>query len=220
MPALVSPAWTTWTTSTRRAQRGQTAGVTFSPPPPTIREQIAAEALVELSRSFTGLARSDSIVNNWSPPVTPSAAAGTGAAGGGLGLSSWTTGMVRFASPPVFPAPVTLTRSVTGFNYRPSDAVVEEEEEEQEQEENERDGTGTLPADSPRAEKPVTLSSAQAETTAESLREMIQILRERQDKVYDQKCRSHDEMAAQDAEWDELDRKIAELDDIMAVLEA
>ena len=33
-------------------------------------------------------------------------------------------------------------------------------------------------------------------------------LKERQDAVYDQVCRSHDEMAAQDAEWEELDRKI------------
>ena len=39
-------------------------------------------------------------------------------------------------------------------------------------------------------------------------------LKQRQDAVYDGVVRSHDEMAAQDAEWDELDRKI----DAMGVL--
>jgi len=50
------------------------------------------------------------------------------------------------------------------------------------------------------------------------LQDYQQVLRERQDELDHTGCRGHDEMAAQDMEWEELDRKISEIDDILATL--
>lgn len=101
-------------------------------------------------------------------------------------------------------APVGLTRSITGFHYQSSE------------------GTGTLPASPIREAIPeeITLNSDQTTTVRTSLEAYLEILRERQDKVYDGPTRSHDEMAAQDMEFEELDRKIAEIDGILEVLNA
>ena len=45
-----------------------------------------------------------------------------------------------------------------------------------------------------------------------------QLLEEQQEGLDHSGCRSHDEMAAQDAEWTELDEKISELDEIYGLL--
>lgn len=50
------------------------------------------------------------------------------------------------------------------------------------------------------------------------LRDYAAVLVEQQNELDHTGCRSHDEMAAQDAEWDDLDRKIMEVDEILAVL--
>jgi hypothetical protein len=55
------------------------------------------------------------------------------------------------------------------------------------------------------------------ERTLESLRSLHRRLQERQDVLYDEEQRSHDEMAAADTEWEELDRKMTAID---ALLEA
>lgn len=55
--------------------------------------------------------------------------------------------------------------------------------------------------------------------TLESLRSLRAHLQERQDVLYDEEARSHDEMAAQDAEWDELDRKMSAIDALLEAFE-
>lgn len=63
------------------------------------------------------------------------------------------------------------------------------------------------------------LTDSQFSTIRSSLLDYSQVLRERQDALDHSGCRSHDEMAAQDAEWDDLDRQIDEIDEILACLE-
>jgi hypothetical protein len=117
----------------------------------------------------------------------------------------------RFETPPrssvartLSYSPPPVLRSMTGFHYTPSP----------------REDTGTLPA-SPPASVPeeIVLQPAQAKIIYDGLTDYIQMLRIQQDKVYDTPTRSHDEMAAQDMEFEELDRKIAEMDDILQVLQ-
>jgi hypothetical protein len=105
---------------------------------------------------------------------------------------------LSFSPPPVL-------RSMTGFHYTPSP----------------REDTGTLPASPPPPSVPeeIVLQPAQAKIIYDGLTDYIQMLRIQQDKVYDTPTRSHDEMAAQDMEFEELDRKIAEMDDILQVLQ-
>lgn len=103
---------------------------------------------------------------------------------------------LSFSPPPVL-------RSMTGFHYTPSP----------------REDTGTLPASPPSVPEEIVLQPAQAKIIYDGLTDYIQMLRIQQDKVYDTPTRSHDEMAAQDMEFEELDRKIAEMDDILQVLQ-
>ena len=141
----------------------------------------------------------ESVVQDWQAPVAfappPPTPAEMEAAEALLSLSG-----ISLAPPP----PPSLTRSITGFHYRPSD-------------------TGTLPADSPvpaAVPEEIVLKPEQAKTIAECLQEFVDILQERQLKLYDGPARSHDEMAARDMEFDEIDRKISEIDEILAVLSA
>jgi uncharacterized protein involved in exopolysaccharide biosynthesis len=55
--------------------------------------------------------------------------------------------------------------------------------------------------------------------TLESLRSLRAHLQERQDVLYDEEQRSHDEMAAADAEWEELDRKMTAIDALLEAFE-
>ncbi len=55
---------------------------------------------------------------------------------------------------------------------------------------------------------PVAPPLDEEERVMDALRGLRATLQIRQDAVYSTETRSHDEMAAQDAEWDELDRKI------------
>ena len=66
----------------------------------------------------------------------------------------------------------------------------------------------------------VTLTPEQMATLKSGLREYTEYLTEQQGECDHSGCRSHDEMAAQDMRFDELDRKIMEIDDILAVLAA
>jgi hypothetical protein len=55
---------------------------------------------------------------------------------------------------------------------------------------------------------PPSQPSSAEEAVMDSLRSLRADLQIRQDQVYSAEARSHDEMSMQDAEWDELDRKI------------
>ena len=108
-------------------------------------------------------------------------------------------------------APTALQRSITGFHYSPSDASTAT---------GAGAGTGSLVSTPPAVSEEIALQPDQARAIVESLTEYMAVLRERQDKIYDEACHSHDEMAAQDMEFDEIDRKIAEIDDMLQVLQA
>jgi uncharacterized protein involved in exopolysaccharide biosynthesis len=58
------------------------------------------------------------------------------------------------------------------------------------------------------------------ERTLESLRRLRAHLQERQDVLYDEEHRSHDEMAAADTEWEELDRKMTAIDALLEAFES
>lgn len=66
----------------------------------------------------------------------------------------------------------------------------------------------------------VKFTTDQMTTLKETLKEHTENLTQQQNALDHSDCRSHDEMAALDQEWDELDRKISEIDDILSVLEA
>jgi hypothetical protein len=66
----------------------------------------------------------------------------------------------------------------------------------------------------------VSFTADQMRTLKSSLREYTEYLTEQQGECYHSGCRSHDEMAAQDMLFDELDRKIMVVDDVLAVLAA
>ena len=108
----------------------------------------------------------------------------------------------RLVPPPLRFSPPPVLRSMTGFHYVPSD----------------RHDTSTLPASPPSVPQEIVLKPAQAKSISDGLIDYIQMLRFQQDKVYDTLCQSHDEMAAQDMEFEELDRKIAEMEDILQTL--
>jgi len=171
------------------------ASLTTLPPPRSIQEVTAAEALVDLYRSamFSPTALQRTVTGfHYSPseddeigPTASIASTGTLIASpspaprpspgpsGGLGLSSSSYGAVRFWT--------------------------------------EEDAATTTS---------VEFSSEQIKTLKESLKDYCEVLTERQNGLDHSNCRSHDEMAAQDQEWDEIDRKIMEIDEILAALEA
>jgi hypothetical protein len=62
------------------------------------------------------------------------------------------------------------------------------------------------------ADEPLSLD----QTTAHSLRLLRARLQTRQDSVYEGETRSHDEMAAQDAEWNELDSQIHAIESLLS----
>jgi hypothetical protein len=55
------------------------------------------------------------------------------------------------------------------------------------------------------------------EETMNRLRTVLERVVARQDAVYDGETRSHDEMAAQDAEWEELDRQIHAIEEVLCL---
>ena len=94
--------------------------------------------------------------------------------------------------------PVTLARTVTGLGYQP--APVED-----------ADGGGAAPLPFP-----LRTHRTKVDRLMDQLRELRAELQIEQDHVYDEGlARSHDEMAAQDAEWDDLDRKIDAIEQVM-----
>lgn len=83
-------------------------------------------------------------------------------------------------------------------------------------------GVGIRPYTEPRPEPSthtIRLDDEKFETLRQSLKDHIEHLTERQNQLDHSNCRSHDEMAAEDMEFDELDRKIMEIDEILSVLE-
>jgi hypothetical protein len=117
-------------------------------------------------------------------------ARGTGAASGGVFPAP---SLVRYVSlGGAFPSPPALARTVTGLGYAP--ASVSETDE------------APLPA--PRV-------STDVNALMDGLRGLRAELQLLQDDVYAGETRSHDEMAAQDAEWNDLDRKIHAIEQCM-----
>jgi len=57
------------------------------------------------------------------------------------------------------------------------------------------------------------------EDAIHSLKMLIEELKKKQDAVYDGNARSHDEMAAEDMEWEEYDRKIMSAEQCLVILE-
>jgi hypothetical protein len=107
-------------------------------------------------------------------------------------------------------APPALARTVTGLGYAP--ATVEEAEESDE----EADGDG---AAAPARSLAAAFAAAAADPEESALMERLKNLRARlslqQEAVHEQEFRSHDEMAAADAEWEILDNKISAIDDLL-----
>jgi hypothetical protein len=106
-----------------------------------------------------------------------------------VSLTRSSTGFVEGWGGEERPAPA-LARTVTGLGY----AVAESEEE------ADGEAAPALPGLGP--------CSAEEESLLVRLSNLRLSLKERQDAVYSEDCRSHDEMAAQDAEWTELENKI------------
>ena len=99
--------------------------------------------------------------------------------------------------------PVALSRTVTGLGYEPSSATQDSE------------GEDAAPAPSVVA-PPHRRELDHVDELMDGLRGLRAELQIQQDHVYDEGlARSHDEMAAQDAEWDELDRKIDAIEQVM-----
>ena len=189
------------------------SSTTYLPPPRPVGEVDAAEALVGLSmappppaalmRSYTGIGLTSGVaIDPWTPPETPSLRAFTGVA---LGP---TESIATEWAPPARIAPASTLRFGMGMGLSSWNQ-------------------GALrfappPPPTPPApeEGSVSLTADEVEAVVKNLREYADVLRERQDHVYDAECRSHDEMAAQDVEFDEIDRKIMEIDEILATLEA
>jgi hypothetical protein len=179
----------------------------YLPPPRPVGETDAAESLVRLSiappppaalmRSYTGIGPTAGVaMDPWTPPETPSLRA--------LGP---TESIATEWAPSSRSAPASFLRFSMGSDPWRNSGALRMAPPPPSTPEKEEDGS-------------VSLTAEEAATTAEALREYLAILRERQDHVYDGECRSHDEMAAQDVEFDEIDRKIMEIDEILATLEA
>jgi hypothetical protein len=101
--------------------------------------------------------------------------------------------------------PVPSLRSITGLGY----AVAESEEE--------ADGAASA-AGGPynRAALPgLGPCSAEEESVLVRLSSLRFTLKGRQDAIYSEAYRSHDEAAAQDAEWEELDSKITAIETLL-----
>ncbi len=191
----------------------ESAAATYAPPPPSpplsslanLRSEVALiESKLEGGMTFSQEA-------DWEQLLIPRKVAlqqlETEAAEALIMLNRGAMPDTRFETPPraaraLSFSPPPMLRSMTGFHYAPS----------------EREDTGTLPASPPSVPEEIVLQPAQAKIIYDGLTDYIQMLRIQQDKVYDQTSRSHDEMAAQDMEFEELDRKIAEMDDILQVL--
>ena len=170
----------------------------------------AAEASVALGRSgsFSGLALGPSPANHvWTgsewvhqdseygrslfPPPPP------------VSLTRSSTGFVEGWGGEERPAP--SLRSITGLGY----AVAESEEE--------ADGAASA-AGGPynRAALPgLGPCSAEEESVLVRLSSLRFTLKGRQDAIYSEAYRSHDEAAAQDAEWEELDSKITAIETLL-----
>jgi hypothetical protein len=151
---------------------------------------------------------------------------------------SWAQGAWAYALPPS--APVSLTRSssamegwggeerplfgadlraapalgrtVTGLGYAPS--VVPEAS--QESDEEQADGAASAAPVYNRAALPGLGSvTDEEESVLVRLSNLRRSYKERQDAVYSEAYRSHDEAAAQDAEWEELDNKIDAIETLL-----
>lgn len=109
------------------------------------------------------------------------------------------------------PAAPALGRTVTGLGYTPS--VVPEADAEEDESEDEADGAASA------ARRPALPGLGAVTPEEESLLVRLFNLRmeykERQDEVYTEAYRSHDEAAAQDAEWTDLDDKIDAIEGVL-----
>ena len=162
-----------------------------------------------LGVSFSAPLHSMPGVSVYAPP-TPSLSRSVTGAGGALARSSSVAiegwgGEER----PLFGADLraapALARTVTGLGHAPS-TVPEADEED-------ADGDA-LPA----APLPFPLRTERTDVDAlmDGLRTLRAELQLQQDDVYSGETRSHDEMAAQDAEWEDLDRKIHAIEQVMS----
>jgi hypothetical protein len=201
-------------------RKEESAAATYAPPPPSpppsplsslahLRSEVALiEEKLEGGMTFSQEA-------DWQRLLIPRKVAlqqlETEAAEALIMLSRTVMPDTRFETPPRLVPPPSLRfspppilRSMKGFHYAPS----------------EREDTGTLPASPPSVPEEIVLQPTQAKIIYDGLTDYIQMLRIQQDKIYDTPTRSHDEMAAQDMEFEELDRKIMEMDAILEVLQA
>lgn len=123
--------------------------------------------------------------------------------GGGLGGSALVLSMGGAGVSVSTAPPVALARTVTGLGYEPSSAT------------QDSDGEDAAPAPSVVA-PPHRRELDHVDELMDRLRTLRAELQIAQDHVYDAGYgRSHDEMAAQDAEWEEMDRQIHAIEDVM-----
>lgn len=182
--------------------------LTTLPPPPPISEMMAAEALVQLHRSamfspapalartITGFHYRPSDDDDEEDGIGPTESV---AYTGLPALAPSATGSwVAPTSPGLAPAPT----GGLGLASRFFGAV-----------------RFWTPEEAPSTVK-VELTPTQMATLKSSLQEFTEYLTEQQNECDHSGCRSHDEMAAEDERFDELDRKIMEIDEILAVLAA
>lgn len=124
-----------------------------------------------------------------SPAPLPVRSNGGGIGGSALVLSMGGAGVSVSTAPDGG-----LARTVTGLGYEPSSA-------------EEADGGDAEPSPAP--------LRTDVDGLMDQLRGLRAELQIAQDNVY-RDARSHDEMAAQDAEWDDLDRKIDAIEQVMS----
>jgi hypothetical protein len=176
----------------------------FSPAPRQRAAMPPPELL--LCRSETGVALGPSETN-------PSWAQGTGA-GGSLGRTA------SYAEPT--PTPPGLTQTPFGLRYTvtlglplapPPVAALHRRETAAEPDEEESDSGAS--AESCPALPGLGPCSPEEESLLVRLSNLRLRLKERQDAVYSEDYRSHDEAAAQDWEWDDLDTKIDAIEGVL-----
>lgn len=153
------------------------------------------------------------------PPerMNPSALLPQRSLGGGIGLTrSLTLGMgagcalAPSASGYVGPTPTPASLSNVGLSNA-APAIAESDNESDDESDDEDDGAA--------AARPALPGLGPCSPEEESLLVRLSHLRlsykERQDEVYSEAYRSHDEAAAQDWEWEDLDRKIDAIEELL-----
>ena len=79
---------------------------------------------------------------------------------------------------------------------------------------------GIAPAAPAAPVAPVAPPAPTEDSVMQTLRDFSDALRKRQDVIYSEPIVSHDEMAAQDMEWNDLDRKIDAIENVLSLFSA